>query len=98
MKNDLEYSYFFDKLKQIYTHSKTVQHTVPENKIINSKQPNIYKKPKEEVKEQARIRKERQRQKQRKKYGDAEYKKMRAEEIAESRRKRKENDNSSNNL
>jgi hypothetical protein len=67
-------------------------------KLLIQKQPNIYKKPKEEVKEQARIRKERQRQKQRKKYGDAEYKKMRAEEIAESRRKRKENDNSSNNL
>ena len=93
MKNDLEYGYFFDKLKNIYENSKSFEQKNAENTIINARQANIHKKDANKIKEQSRIRKEKQRERQREKYGDEEYKKMRAAEIAENRRKLKENNN-----
>lgn len=52
---------------------------------------NKNKKTKEEIKQANRIYKQKQREKMKKKYGDEEYKKIRAKEIADSRAKRKEN-------
>ena len=52
---------------------------------------NKNKKTKEEIKEANRIYKQKQREKMKEKYGDEEYKKIRAKEIADSRAKRKEN-------
>lgn len=90
MKNNLEYEQFINKLIEIYKHSNTVKQPIPEKTVINHREKNVNKKSKEELREQARIRKERQRKLQREQYGDEEFRKMRSAEIAENRRKRKE--------
>ena len=48
------------------------------------------KQTKEEITEKARIRKQNQRERQKQIYGDEEYKKIKAKEIAEFRAKKKE--------
>ena len=53
---------------------------------------NDNKKTDDEIKEAARLRKQKQREKLKEKYGDEEYKKMRAKEIAENRKKKKTED------
>ena len=53
--------------------------------------PNKNKKTKEEIKEANRLYKQKQREKMKEKYGNEEYKKIRAKEIADSRAKKKEN-------
>uniref|UniRef100_A0A6C0I5H7 Uncharacterized protein n=1 Tax=viral metagenome TaxID=1070528 RepID=A0A6C0I5H7_9ZZZZ len=50
---------------------------------------NENKKTNDEIKEAARLRKQKQRETLKEKYGDEEYKKIRAKEIAENRRKKK---------
>ena len=55
---------------------------------------NTNKKTVEEKREEARIRKQKQREKLKEKYGDEEYKKQRAKELAESRKIKKETPNS----
>jgi hypothetical protein len=52
---------------------------------------NRNKKTKEEIKDANRLYKQKQREKMKEKYGDEEYKKIRAKEIADTRAKRKEN-------
>lgn len=54
---------------------------------------NDYKKTDEEKKEAARLRKQKQRENLREKYGNEEYKKMRANEIAANRKKKGSEDN-----
>jgi len=53
---------------------------------------NDNKKTDDEKKEAARLRKQKQREKLKEKYGDEEYKKMRAKEIADNRKKKKNED------
>ena len=61
-----------------------------ENQVIQEKRTIVKgnKLTQEVLKEKARLRKQKQRDELRKKYGDEEYKKMHAKEIAENRRKR----------
>jgi hypothetical protein len=73
--------------------------TINENKEVNvlKVEPNIHilkgnKKTSEEKTEIARIKKQKQRTEMREKYGDEKYKKMRAEEIASTRRNKKLNE------
>jgi len=68
------------------------------NSINNDKNNEIIvlnknKKTKEEIRENARIRKQEQRKRLIEKYGDEEYKKINAKLIAENRRKKKEKEN-----
>ena len=56
----------------------------------NSKITHLNKKTPEQLKEEARIRKQKQRNKLKEKYGDEEYKKKRALELAEYRKKKRE--------
>ncbi len=51
---------------------------------------NVNKKTTEEIREEARIRKQKQRDKLKEKYGDEEYKKQRAKELADYRKLKKE--------
>ena len=68
-----------------------------ENKVIEINNRHLVvnknKKTKEEMREANRLYKQKQREKMKEKYGDEEYKKIRAKEIAEGRSKRKENNN-----
>jgi len=66
----------------------------PENPKIKENRHlvvNRNKKTKEEIKDANRLYKQKQREKMKEKYGDEEYKKIRAKEIADTRAKRKEN-------
>jgi hypothetical protein len=65
----------------------------PKNKLNENNRhmvPNKNKKTKEEIKEANRLYKQKQREKMKEKYGNEEYKKKRAQEIADSRSKKKE--------
>jgi hypothetical protein len=75
--------------KEIYKNKNIVD----EEQINNSKRSHLNKKSPEQIKEEARIRKQKQRERLKEKYGDEEYKKKRAIEIAEYRKKKKEDDN-----
>ena len=63
------------------------------NNIIDIKKKHLNKKTPEQLKEEARIRKQKQRDKLKEKYGDDEYKKKRALELAEYRKKKREEHN-----
>lgn len=67
-------------------HDNIVQNIVMNNirQITNTK-----KKTKEEIREAAKLRKQKQREKLRKKYGDEEYKKIRAKELSDFRKSNK---------
>ena len=54
---------------------------------------NTNKKTPEEKREQARLRKQKQREELRAKYGDEEYKQMKAKELADYRKSKKETNN-----
>lgn len=60
------------------------------NDIVDIKTKHLNKKTPEQLKEEARIRKQKQRDKLKEKYGDEEYKKKRALELAEYRKKKRE--------
>ena len=97
MKRDYDMNDWIDKMSKIYYNKiqdkkETVDIKSTENsktksnkRIIQNKQ----KKTKEEIRETARIKKQKQRQALREKYGDEEYKKMKAKELAEYRAKKK---------
>jgi hypothetical protein len=61
-----------------------------ENEVVQEKRTIVKgnKLTQEQIKEKARLRKQKQRDELRKKYGDEEYRKMHAKEIAENRRNR----------
>jgi len=61
-----------------------------DNDDMNIKTKHLNKKTPEQLKEEARIRKQKQRDKLKEKYGDEEYKKKRALELAEYRKKKRE--------
>ena len=65
--------------------SKDRNNNVCRNNIITKSN----KKSKEEIKEEARLRKQLQRERLKNKYGDEEYKRMRAKEIADNRASQK---------
>ena len=101
MKNNYTYKEFIDKCLLIYNHNKQIE-IAPDNEIINSDEidkPEIKenrtivtgnKLSSEQIKEKARLRKQKQRQLLKEKYGNEEYNKMRAKEIAEQRKKKNE--------
>ena len=99
MKKKYSFTDFIDKLSLIYTHYKKqilpeqiIETPILENVFV-SPQNNIItksnKKSKEEMKEKARVRKQLQRERLKNKYGDEEYKRMRAKEIADNRASQK---------
>lgn len=99
MKKKYSFTDFIDKLSLIYTHYKKqilpeqiIETPILENVFV-SPQNNIItksnKKSKEEIKEEARLRKQLQRERLKNKYGDEEYKRMRAKEIADNRASQK---------
>ena len=78
--------YYFNFTFEIVDIKSTENSKTKSNKkIVQNKQ----KKTKEEIREAARIKKQKQRQALREKYGDEEYKKMKAKELAEYRAKKK---------
>ena len=89
MKNNYTYKEFMDKCSLIYEHSIKGNNIIIENIVIETR--DIVKGNKvssEERKEQNRINKQSQRDRLIAKYGDEEYRKMHAKQIAENRRKR----------
>jgi hypothetical protein len=103
MKSNYEYKTFVDKCLMIYNHNK-IENVAIENEVIGEVIENVVieneakqekrtivkgnKITQDQLKEKARLRKQKQRDEVRKKYGDEEYRKMHAKEIAENRRKR----------
>ena len=97
MKRDYDMNDWIGKMSKIYYNKiqgkkeivdiKSTENskTKSNKKIVQNKQ----KKTKEEIREAARIKKQKQRQALREKYGDEEYKKMKAKELAEYRAKKK---------
>lgn len=76
-----------------YIHEKineNVQVSRMNNNIVNNSMIKTNKKTLDEKREQARLRKQNQRELQKEKYGDEEYKRMNAEEVAKNRAKKKE--------
>jgi len=104
MKNNYSYKHFIDKCLLIYNHTHPIikvdtltndiinipiQETninVQENKHIVTSN----KLSQDKIKENARLRKQKQRKLLKEKYGNEEYNKLRAKEIAEQRKKKKE--------
>lgn len=89
MKNNYTYKEFMDKCSLIYEHSIKNNNIIIENIVIETR--DIVKGNKvssEERKEQNRINKQALRDRLIAKYGDEEYRKMHAKQIAENRRKR----------
>jgi hypothetical protein len=91
MKKDLEYNVMFDQFKKIYEYSMNKTQIEPTVYITNILTPNKNKKSKEEIREASRIKKENQRQAMREKYGNEEYKKRHAEELAKLRKDKQNN-------
>ena len=60
--------------------------------ITDTRTPNKNKKSKEEICEASRVKKENQRQAMREKYGNEEYKKRHAEELAKLRKDKQNNE------
>jgi hypothetical protein len=92
MKNKYPYDEWYAKLKQINSHCKQYK---PNNDEKNNEQDCVMqtrtnKKTKNKKTEQARIRKQQQRKRMVEKYGDEEYRKIRAKEISEFRKKKRE--------
>lgn len=77
----------FEKMMKIYETTKNDNINVA-NAMTNSKRKVIInnKKTKEEIREAAKLRKQQQRERLRAKYGDEEYKQMRAKELADFRK------------
>lgn len=91
MKKDFEYNVMFDQFKKIYEHSMNKTQIEPTVLITNILTPNKNKKPKEEIREASRIKKENQRQAMREKYGNEEYKRKHAEYLAKLRKDKQNN-------
>jgi len=107
IKKDYVYEDIINKFLLIYKKHNSINETnlvahenvnlivdEPENPKIKENRHlvvNKNKKTKEEIKDANRMYKQKQREKMKEKYGDEEYKKIRAKEIADTRAKRKEN-------
>jgi hypothetical protein len=98
IKKDIELGELFNKMTEIYLKCKNKVETTtiiskthrPSKNIVK----NVNKKSTEEKREDARIRKQISRDKLKEKYGDEEYKKQRAKELADYRKSKKETLNS----
>ncbi len=90
MKTDNDYMFMFEKMLLIFNNKAKIIAFVPENQSNKMICKNKNKMTNEQQKERARQRKEQQRERQREKYGDAEYLKKRALEIAAYRKQKKE--------
>ena len=106
MKNNYSYKHFMDKCLLIYNHTHPIIKVdtltndiidipIEENKTNINVQENRYivvsnKLSQEQIKEKARLRKQKQRKLLKEKYGNEEYNKLRAKEIAEQRKKKNE--------
>jgi len=102
MKREYSYDELFDKFNMIYQHN--LQHTnitmTIEPELINEPTTTGVvmtfrgnKKTPEQIREASRLRKQKQRAELQAKYGDEEYKKNHAKQIAEARLKRKQQTN-----
>ena len=89
MKKDIEYDVFMYQLQKIYDCASNKEMVKPSVCIVNMLTPNVNKKTKIELAEEAKVRKQKQRDELRVRYGDEEYKKMRAAELAKSRAEKK---------
>ena len=92
MKRDYDMNDWIDKMSKIYYNNIQYKKEVINDNEINSNKrivQNKQKKTKEDIRDAARIKKQKQRQALREKYGDEEYKKMKAKELAEYRAKKK---------
>ena len=97
IKKDLELDKLFSKMSEIFMKCRIKVETPtiickthkPSKNIVK----NTNKKTPEEKREQARIRKQRQRETLKEKYGDEEYKKMKAKELADYMKSKKETNN-----
>jgi hypothetical protein len=92
MKRDYDMNDWIDKMRKIYYNNiQDKKEVIKDNEINSNKRivKNKQKKTKEEIRETARIKKQKQRQALREKYGNEEYKKMKAKELAEYRAKKK---------
>ena len=101
MKRDYSYDDMFSKFKIIYEKNKKNGEMKAENIVISieenddsvDRETNIIsfvkgnKKTLEQIKEQTRLRKQKQRENLKERYSDEDYKKMRAKEISEYRKK-----------
>jgi len=102
MKRDNDYDDMITKFVKIYNKfnlyidSLSIKNEEVAQNGINTIRKNPMKKTREEIREESRVKKQVQRQRQREKYGDEEFRRMKAAEIAEQRRKRKEKENESN--
>ena len=93
IKKDMDLNELFKKMLMIYMKCKNKIETTtiinkthkPSKNIVK----NVNKKTTEEIREEARIRKQKQRDKLKEKYGDEEYKKQRAKELADYRKLKK---------
>ena len=94
IKKDMELTELFNKMTEIFLKCKIKVETVtivnktckPSKNIVK----NTNKKTPEEIRENARIRKQQQRERLKEKYGDDEYKKKHAQEISDYRKSKKE--------
>jgi hypothetical protein len=94
IKRDMELDELFNKMTEVYLKCKNKVETTtiinkthkPSKNIVK----NSNKKTAEEMREEARIRKQKHRDKLKEKYGDEEYKKQRAKELADYRKLKKE--------
>jgi hypothetical protein len=93
MKREYSYQDVFDKFMLIckYNTVPTASTNIVDNTIVSLSRGN--KKTPEKIREEAKLRKQKQRADLQAKYGDEEYKKKHAKEIAEARRKRKQMEN-----
>ena len=88
MKNNSSYKEFIDKCLLIYEHSIKDTDELLENVVVETRDIVKGNKLSSDVrKEQNRINKQAQRDRLIAKYGDEEYKRMHAKQIAENRRK-----------
>ena len=97
IKKDLELDKLFSKMSEIFMKCRIQVETAtivnktckPSKNIVK----NTNKKTPEEKRKQARIRKQQQRERLKEKYGDEEYKQMKAKELADYRKSKKETNN-----
>lgn len=90
LKRDYSLDNLFEKMLKVYNNTKNDNKNI-NNSAVNNKRKvvNKNKKSKEEIREAAKLRKQKQRERLKEKYGDEEYKKTRAKELADLRKSKK---------
>ena len=90
LKRDYSLDNLFEKMLKVYNNTKNDNKNI-NNSAVNNKRNvvNKNKKSKQEIREAAKLRKQKQRERLKEKYGDEEYKKTRAKELADLRKSKK---------